>query len=166
MSTTNRPVAINHVGAVVADINSAIQWYHDVMGFGLVAGPDDLTTDGAGGEQARNVLGPRLKHLKIAHLSAANGVGLELFQPIDPPIEPRGDTVEFWRNGFFHICVTDPDVEGLAARIAETGGRQLSEIWPERPPLREYRMCYCADPFGNVVEIHSHQYVHMLAHQQ
>lgn len=160
-----RPVAINHVGAVVSDIDSAIKWYQDVMGFGLVAGPHDLMPDGPNGAQVRDVLGERLQHLKIAHMSTANGVGLELFQPVDPPLERRPDLVEFWRGGFFHVCVTDPDVEGLVARIVETGGQQLSDIWPERLPSTKYRMCYCADPFDNVVEVHSHQYENMLAHK-
>lgn len=160
-----RPVAINHVGAVVPDIEAAIRWYRDVMGFGLVAGPFDLTPDGPTGQQTIDVLGQRLKHLKIAHMSTANGVGLELFEPVDPPFERRSDTIEFWRGGFFHICVTDPDVEGLVARIVETGGKQLSDFWPERPPLTEFRMCYCADPFDNVVEVYSHQYENMQAHK-
>ncbi|WP_421726145.1 VOC family protein [Bauldia sp.] len=161
-----RPVAVNHIGAVVPDIEAAIDWYRDVMGFGLVAGPFDLRPDDPNGAQTMDVLGEKLKHLRIAHMSSANGVGLELFEPVDPKIERRDDMVEFWRNGFFHICVTDPDVEGLVARIVETGGKQLSKFWRERPPHPEYRMCYCADPFGNVVEVYSHQYEHMQAHRE
>ncbi|MCY6382801.1 VOC family protein [Hoeflea prorocentri] len=153
-----RPVAINHVGAVVDDIEAAIKWYQDVMGFGLVGGPYDLTSEGAMGAQTRNILGQSLNHLRIAHMAAANGVGLELFEPVDPPIERRDEVIEYWRHGYFHICVTDPDVEDLVARIVETGGKQLSDFWQERPPKKEFRMCYCADPFGNVVEVYSHQY--------
>lgn len=160
-----RPVAINHVGAVVPDIEAAIKWYGDVMGFGLVAGPMDLRHDGPTGPQTHDVLGPSLRHLRIAHMSTGNGVGFELFQPVDPAYVPRGDMIEFWRSGFFHICVTDPDVEGLVARIVETGGKQLSGFWAERPPLKEFRMCYCADPFDNVVEVYSHQYENMQSHK-
>ncbi|MCG8423810.1 MAG: VOC family protein [Proteobacteria bacterium] len=159
-----RPVAINHIGAVVNDIDAAIKWYGEVMGFRLVAGPFDLTPDIATGPQVLDVLGSRLRHLRIAHMSTGNGVGLELFEPVDPPLEERKDMVEFWRAGYFHICVTDPDIEGLVRRIVETGGRQLSQIWPDRPPKKEFLMCYCADPFGNVVEVYSHAYEHMQGH--
>lgn len=161
----NRPVAFNHVGTVVPDLEAAIAWYGEVMGFALVAGPFDLKPDGANGAQVLNVLGPSLKHLRLAHLSSGNGVGLELFQPVDPPYEKPDREVEFWRGGFFHICVTDPDVEGLVARIVATGGKQISDIWPERDPGNVYRMCYCTDPFGNVVEVYSHHYDHMQAHR-
>lgn len=160
-----RPVAINHIGTVVPDIEAAIEWYRDVMGFGLVDGPHDLRQDGPTGPQTDNVLGKNMKHLRIAHMGTGNGVGLELFEPVDPPLERRDNMVEFWRSGFFHICVTDPDVEGLVARIVETGGQQLSDIWPERPPKTEYRMCYCADPFGNVIEVYSHMYETMQSHK-
>lgn len=160
-----RPVAINHVGVVVPDIEAAIDWYRDVMGFGLVGGPFDLKPGDRSGRQAQNVLGKQLQHLRIAHMSTANGVGFELFEPVDPPFEQRENVVEFWRSGFFHICVTDPDVEGLVARIVESGGQQLSDFWAERPPSEEFRMCYCADPFGNVVEVYSHQYENMQAHK-
>ncbi|MEP2532603.1 VOC family protein [Shimia sp.] len=160
-----RPVAINHVAAVVPDIEAAIEWYQDVMGFNLISGPHDLKPDAPSGAQVVDCLGKAIKHLRIAHMGTANGVGLELFQPIDPPFEHRPNMVEFWRSGFFHICVTDPDVEDLAARIVETGGQRLSDYWPERLPKTEYRMCYCADPFGNVVEIHSHMYETMVAHK-
>ena len=64
---------------------------------------------------------------------------------------------EFWKTGIFHICVTDPEIELLAERIGKTGGRQRSKVWklwPDKP----YRVCYCEDPWGNVVEISSHSY--------
>lgn len=161
-----RPATINHVGCVVSDIEAAIKWYSDILGFRLVAGPFDLTPDGPSGDQTMNVLGEDLKHLRIAHMSTGNAVGLELFEPVDPPLEKKKKTIEYWRSGFFHICVTDPDVEDLVARIVESGGRQLSSFWQERPPLKEFRMCYCADPFDNVVEVYSHQYETMQAHKE
>lgn len=160
-----RPVSINHVGAVVPDIEAAIRWYTDVMGFGLIAGPFDLTRHVPNIEQIKDVLGGQLIHLRIAHMTTGNAVGFELFEPIDPPLEKRENMVEFWRAGYFHICVTDPDVEALVERIVETGGQKLSQIWPDRPPPKEeFRMCYCTDPFGNVIEVYSHSYDLMQGH--
>ena len=54
----------------------------------------------------------------------------------------------------------DPDIEGLARRIAETGGTQRSEVWEFAPGLGFYA-CYCEDPFGNIVEIYSHSTCHI-----
>ena len=52
----------------------------------------------------------------MAHLAAANGVGFEIFQLIDPPHERKTQSLEYWKNGFFHICVTDPNVEELVEK--------------------------------------------------
>jgi hypothetical protein len=48
---------------------------------------------------------PKFGKLLICHLSSANGVGIELFQFIEPKTQQRGpDTnFEYWKTGFFHI---------------------------------------------------------------
>ena len=91
-------------------------------------------------------------------MAAANGVGFEIFQLIDPPHERKTQSLEYWKNGFFHICVTDPNVEELVESITSHGGKQLSRIWLIKPEQPEYRMCYCEDPFGNILEVYSHNY--------
>jgi hypothetical protein len=107
---------------------------------------------------ALDVLGKDFRHMRQAHLVSINGVGIELFHLIDPPHERRIPSLQFWTNGFFHICVTDPDVDKIVSLIAETGGRQLSKIWRIHPDVEAHRMCYCEDPFGNIIEIYSHSY--------
>lgn len=101
------------------------------------------------------VFGPRLGKFMICHLSTANGVGMELFQFIEPEAVRREDNFEYWKTGFFHLAVTDPDVEGLATRIASTGGKRRTKVL-ELAPSR--KICFCEDPFGNVIEIYSHSY--------
>ncbi|MBO6638442.1 MAG: VOC family protein [Roseitalea sp.] len=160
------PKPINHIGVCVPDIISAIKWYQNVLGFVLISGPRDIKLDRPNGPQAADVLGPRLRHLRQAHLASGNGVGFELFQPVDPGYEARTEIVEFWRGGFFHICVTDPDVRGLAGTIVESGGQLLSDFWEERLALDGSLMCYCSDPFGNVIEIYSHSYEIMQSHRK
>ncbi|MDQ0474017.1 VOC family protein [Labrys wisconsinensis] len=159
------PRPINHVGVGVADLDAAIAWYGQVLGFRLISGPNEIRAEAASGAQAVDVLGPAFRHMRMAHLTSANGVGLELFQLIDPPHERRPDTVEFWKSGFFHICVTDPDIDALSAKIAATGGAVISKLWIERGETTEYRMCYCRDPFGNVIEIYTHSYELMQGHR-
>ena len=69
------------------------------------------------------------------------------------------DNFEYWKTGIFHFCVQDPDVEGLAERIVEAGGKKRMEApryyYPGEKP---YRMIYMEDPFGNILEIYSHSY--------
>jgi catechol 2,3-dioxygenase-like lactoylglutathione lyase family enzyme len=157
------PRSFNHIGVGVSDLEQAIKWYHEVFGFTLLREPFEVRTDDGSfsGRQAANVFGIRFRHMRMAHLSSANGVGIELFQLLDPPHERRTTSLEFWKNGFFHICVTDPDVEGAVARIVKNGGKQLSDIWAVKPELKDHKICYCEDIFGNIIEIYSHNYEQM-----
>ena len=151
------PRAVNHVGVGVADIESAIRWYREVLGFTLLMGPIEVRATDPGSNM-QDVLGQDCNALLQAHMVSSNGIGIELFQLLDPPHERRDPPLEYWKSGFFHICVTDPDIEGLAKRIASSGGRQTSKIWRTDSTTDEYRLCYCEDPFGNIIEIYTHNY--------
>jgi catechol 2,3-dioxygenase-like lactoylglutathione lyase family enzyme len=157
------PRSFNHVGVGVSDLEQAIRWYHEVFGFVLLHEPFEVSTDDGSysGRQAANVLGNRFRSMRMAHMSSGNGVGIELFQLLVPPHERRTPSLEFWKSGFFHICVTDPDVETAVARIVEHGGNQLSDIWAVEPQSKDHRICYCEDLFGNIIEIYSHSYEQM-----
>jgi catechol 2,3-dioxygenase-like lactoylglutathione lyase family enzyme len=154
------PRSFNHVGIGVSDLESAIAWYRNVFGFTVLREPFEVRADDGsyGGRQAVDVLGPRFRHMRMAHLASGNGTGIELFQLLDPPHERRPISLEFWKNGFFHICITDPDVPAAVARLVAHGGKQLSEIWQVEPNFAEYQICYCEDIFGNILEIYSHSY--------
>jgi catechol 2,3-dioxygenase-like lactoylglutathione lyase family enzyme len=152
------PRAINHIAIGVVDLEAAMAWYRDVFGFGIVDGPIELSRDDDPRGQLRDVLGPSFNRVRIAHLVTGNGVGIELFQSIDPPHVRRDATIEFWKSGVGHLCVTDPDIEALTAKIVATGGLQLSKIWDDRPTLENFRMVYCQDPFGTLIEIYTQGY--------
>jgi catechol 2,3-dioxygenase-like lactoylglutathione lyase family enzyme len=156
--TPQSPRPLHHIAVGVSDIDAAIEWYENVLGYRVFTGPVELTVEGDGRGQLRDVLGPKFRRLKIAHLSTGTGVGLELFESIDPPHERRDEAVEFWKSGTFHFCVTDPDIEGLVKRIVDHGGKQLTQIWDDRPPGNTFRMVYCQDPFGTLIEVHTHSY--------
>jgi hypothetical protein len=60
-------------------------------------------------------------------------------------------------RGLFHFCLVAPEVRRTAERIAGSGGRQTSRVWPIFPGER-YLTCYCEDPFGNTIELYSHSH--------
>jgi catechol 2,3-dioxygenase-like lactoylglutathione lyase family enzyme len=155
----NYPITVNHIGVGVDDLEHAIDWYCTILGFDLLKGPFEVHAEMPyEGSMAVDVLGERFRRMRQAHLLSGNGVGIEVFQLIDPPHERRQPSLQFWTNGYFHICLTDQDVEGTASRIAETGGRQLSKIWRIHRKVAVQKMCYCEGPFGNILEIYSHSY--------
>lgn len=94
-----------------------------------------------------------LQELKFAILTSGNGVGLELFQFIDPVPVPRDQAFEFTRVGFFHICVTDPNPESLVEKVKLDGGKQIGG-WMDYSQygLLGHKGVYMQDPWGNVIE--------------
>ena len=156
---------LNHVGVSVPDIDAAIDWYARIFGFVLIGGPAEVRPDGTHfGNLSSDICGDRYGGMKIAHMVTSDGIGFELFEFLEPKPERRADTMEYWKNGFFHIAITDPDVDGKVAQIEAEGGKRRSQIW-ELFPGQPIKVCYCEDPFGNVVEIMSHRYEQALANQ-
>jgi len=138
---------IAHVGISVPELEPALRWYSGVLGFEPLGRITRVrANEGHAGVVAADVLGPG--SFRQGQLVGGNGVGLELFE-FDEPATGR--------RGIFHMCLVAPDVAATAERIGASGGRRTSQIWPifEGEP---YVMCYCEDPFGNVVELYSHEH--------
>jgi catechol-2,3-dioxygenase len=92
---------------------------------------------------------------RVAQLAGANGVCLELFEFSKPATAVRENNFEYWKTGMNHFAVVEPAIEDLARRIVETGGKRRSRIWTLFPG-KPYKIAYCEDPFGNVIELYSH----------
>jgi catechol 2,3-dioxygenase-like lactoylglutathione lyase family enzyme len=158
--------AFAHIGITVPSLDDAVAWYRDVLGLELIAGPAEVSAgDGYEGRMASGVFGARFGAMRQAHLSTANGVALELFEFTDPATQPPTEPFAYWRTGPFHLCLVERDIEDLVERIRTSGGRQRTAVWTIRPG-EPYRMCYCEDPFGTIVEIysHSHEQTYVRAH--
>jgi hypothetical protein len=81
-----------------------------------------------------------------------------LIEYIEPKAQRRiTDNFEYWKSGFTHICITDPNIEDLCNRISKSAGKQRSKIW-EIVPDKRYKIVFCEDPFGNIIEIYSNSY--------
>lgn len=152
------PFAFSHVGVTVPDIAAAIEWYRDVLGYFLLAGPLEVLEDDSDlGKAAAGIYGEGFSRFQFAHLASVDGVGLELFQFDHPRSAPREDNFEFWKGGIYHLAVTTPDIDGLVEVIASSGGKQRSEI-VTIDPARGFQVVYCEDPWGTVIEVCSHLY--------
>lgn len=146
--------AITHIGMTVSNLDAAINWYKEALGFRIIAGPFDMKTEE--GDMTRDLQGNEVKHIRNVHMSAANQVGIELFEFVVP--ETKGETVRKpWDPGIFHLCVVAEggDVHGMAKKIEKTGGKIISKIWP-LDEEKAYYLVYCQDPFGNIIEVYSH----------
>lgn len=152
------PRAFSHIGITVADLDRAVKFYEDVMGWYVIMNPTDVVEeqDTAIGQMCIDVFGTGWKSFRIAHLSTVDGIGIELFE-FSGNDKPQAEFKPF-QTGVFHFSVKDPDVEGLAAKIVEAGGKQRMPVREYYPGEKPYRMVYMEDPFGNIIEIYSHSY--------
>lgn len=151
------PKSFSHIGLSVPDLNAAVKFYAEVLGFYTIMGPTPIEEDGSEiGRMCTDVFGPGWTSLRIAHMSTADRVGIELFEFDGNYADPKG--FDFRRHGVFHFCVQDPDVEGLVEKIVAAGGKQRMPVREYFPGEKPYRMVYVEDPFGNVFEVYSHGY--------
>ena len=154
------PKTINHIAVSVIDIDSAIKWYKEVFGFTLLKGPVDFMADESHtGAIVKDIHGSTFKKMKMAWLGAGNHVGFELIEYLDPKAEKQTKNFEYWKSGLLHLCITDPNIEELCKRICEKGGKQRTNIWRISPD-HDYKIVFCEDPFGNIIEIYTHSYEH------
>ncbi|MGQ1784043.1 MULTISPECIES: lactoylglutathione lyase family protein [unclassified Saccharicrinis] len=152
------PKAFSHIGITVPDLDQAVKFYTEVMGFYVIMPPTDVVEENetAIGQMCIDVFGEGWGKFRIAHLSTGDRIGVELFEfkqskDTQPTFEP-------FKTGLFHFSVQDPDVEGLVNKVVENGGKQRMPIREYYPGDKPYRMCYVEDPFGVVFEIYSHSY--------
>lgn len=151
------PRTFSHIGLSVTDLDAAVEFYTEVMGWYLIMAPTAITEDESPiGVMCTDVFGPNWGSLRIAHLSTGDRIGVEIFEFPDS-VKPENN-FEYWKTSIFHFCVQDPDVEGLAAKIVAAGGKQRMPVREYFPGEKPYRMVYMEDPFGNILEIYSHSY--------
>jgi len=154
---TPTPRSFSHIGLSVPDLEAAVKFYSEIMGFYTIMGPTQVTEDDSDiGQMCTDVFGPGWTSLRIAHLASADRIGFELFE-FDGNQAPENN-LDFRRHGTFHFAIQDPDLEGLLARIVEAGGKQRMPVREYFPDEKPYRMVYVEDPFGIVFEIYSHSY--------
>ena len=157
-SDKNYPKSFSHIGITVPDIEKAVKFYSNVMGWYVIMEPSKVKKENetAIGQMCIDVFGNDWEEFEIAHLATSDGIGIELFS------FPHGikEAPEFnpFNTGLFHFSVQDPDIEGLIDKIVAFGGKQRMPIRAYYPEDKPYRMCYVEDPFGIVFEIYTHSY--------
>ena len=152
------PKSFSHIGITVPDINKAVKFYEDVMGWYIIMQPATVKKEKetAIGQMCIDVFGDDWEEFEIAHMSTSDGIGIELFSFLHgikeaPEFNP-------FNTGLFHFCIQDPNIEALVDKIVALGGKQRMPIREYYPKEKPFKMCYVEDPFGIVFEIYTHSY--------
>ncbi|MBQ0786679.1 MAG: VOC family protein [Oceanihabitans sp.] len=152
------PKSFSHIGITVPDIQAAVKFYSEVMGWYVIMEPSTVKKEAetAIGQMCIDVFGNDWTTFEIAHLSTSDGVGVELFS--FPNGIKEAPAFNPFNTGLFHFCVQDPNIEELIEKIVSYGGKQRMPIREYYPKDKPFKMCYVEDPFGIVFEIYTHSY--------
>lgn len=151
------PRSFSHIGLSVPDLDKAVEFYTEVLGWYTIMEPAPVYNDDTAiGQMCRDVFGNDWKQFRIAHLATGDKVGVELFE--FPHNEKPDNNFEYWKTGIFHFCIQDPNIEELVEKIKQHGGKQRMPIREYYPDDKPYKMVYVEDPFGNIFEIYTHSY--------
>lgn len=151
------PRSFSHIGLSVPNVKEAVKFYTEVLGWYIIMEPSEVIEDDSPiGQMCTDVFGKGWGTFKIAHLATSDKIGIELFE--FPNNKAPENNFEYWKTGIFHFCVQDPDIEGLVEKIIANGGKQRMPIREYYPNEKPYKMVYCEDPFGNLIEIYTHSY--------
>ena len=152
------PKSFSHIGITVDDIERAVKFYHEIMGWYIIMPATKVVEekDTAIGQMCIDVFGEGWKEFYISHLSTSDKIGIELFS-FPYKQEPIANFNPF-QTGLFHFCVQEPDIEVLLKNIVDAGGKQRMPIREYYPGEKPYKMVYVEDPFGVVFEIYTHSY--------
>lgn len=154
----NYPRAFSHIGITVPNIEEAVKFYTEVMGWYVMMKPTEVIEESqsAIGKMCIDVFGEGWGSFKIAHLSISDSIGIELFE-FSKNLKPKHEFNPY-QTGIFHFCIKDPDIERMVEKIVKAGGKQRMPIREYYPNEKPYKMVYCEDPFGNIIEIYTHSY--------
>jgi len=153
-----QPLTMNHIGINVPDIERACVWYSDIFGFQVLSEPAVVEADDSHfGHLVKDIFGPNFRSMKMAHLVTGDGVGIELFQFLDPKTVVPENTYEYWRAGIFHFSLTVSDMDACLESIQSSDGKIISKTW-KLYKNKPYRSVYCQDPWGTIFELYSSRY--------
>ncbi len=158
MNENTYPRKFSHVGLSVKKIEDFVKWYKEVLGFYVLMEPTLVKneTETAIGRMCQAVFGDNYEDFKIAHMSTVDGIGIEVFEFPETP----EDDFKFnpYQKGVFHIAIQDPNIDELAKKIVDNGGKQRMPIMEYYPGEKPYKMVYMEDPWGNIIELYTHSY--------
>lgn len=134
--------SFHHVGLSVPDLNAALTFYVDVLGFELLK-----RAEWSGSPAIDMAIGAENSAGEFAMISL-NGVCIEIFQFQMPaakePSEPR-----IVGHGWTHICVKVDNARDTAFAFRQHGIR----LHADPIDIGDGPFAYARDPFGNIVEI-------------
>jgi catechol 2,3-dioxygenase-like lactoylglutathione lyase family enzyme len=136
--------AIRHTGLVVSDLDRALHFWCDVLGFKLTRRMDEA------GSHIDAMMGLNDVRVITAKLTAPDGGMLELLKFDSHPSQPCW-IGQPYSTGFTHIALTVDDLDAIMPQLTEVG-----VIFPDAPqvsPDGYTKVTYARGPEGILLEL-------------
>ena len=136
--------AIRHTGLVVADLDRALHFWCDVLGFKVIK---QMEETGPHLNAMMDLTGVRVTTVKIA---APDGNLVELLSFHSHPDKPNWEGTPY-STGFTHIALTVDNLDQLVLQLAEEGVRFPAS--PQHSPDGYAKVIYAQGPEGVLLEL-------------
>lgn len=136
-------IAIRHTGLVVSDLDRALHFWCNVMGFKLVKQMDES------GPHMDAMMSLCNVSVTTAKLAAPDGSLIELLRFHSHPDKTRWSGTPY-STGFTHIALTVDDLELLISKLSHEGVTFPSE--PQLSPDGYAKVTYAIGPEGILLE--------------
>src|SRR2546429_206948 len=151
MSTTKRcpfrVLAADHTGITVSNLERALAFWRDVLGFEL------SHTAHQTGEMAKEITGVAGAAIKLAVLKTPGGHKIELLEYLGPPDRKHSD-VDPCDVGHVHVALIVDNLDAILQKIAASGWQAAGK--PQTltsGPNAGKRVMYVRDPDGTTIEL-------------
>src|SRR5205814_8244085 len=140
-------IAADHTGITVSNLESALTFWRDILGFEL------SHTAHQTGETAAQITGVPGAEIKLAVVKAPGGHKIELLQYLAPS-DRKQAALRPCDVGSVHVALILDNLDGLLSRIAASGWKAAG-----RPqtltvgPNAGKRVVYVRDSDGNIIEL-------------
>ncbi len=135
---------IRHTGLVVADLDAALRFWCEVLGFTVARRMDES------GPHIDAMMGLKDVRLTTAKLAAPDGNLIELLHFHTHP-DQSAWTGTPYSTGFTHIALTVDDLDAACQRLAEEG--VTFNAPPQTSPDGYAKVTYCRGPEGVLLEL-------------
>jgi len=135
---------IRHVGVVVKDMEKALYFYRDLLGFKIVKKMQES------GNYIDAVCGVKNISVTTVKLSADDNNLIELLY-FNSPLSKNNKARGLTDTGFSHISCTVENIEAIYERLSKAGIRFNSP--PQVSSDGYAKVAFCLDPEGNFIEL-------------
>lgn len=151
MSTSKRRsfriLAADHTGITVSNLERALAFWRDVLGFEL------SHTAHQTGEMAREITGVAGAEIKLAVVKAPGGHKIELLEYLAPAERKRGVDLRPCDVGSVHVALIIDDLDAVLNVINASGWKAAGEPQTlQSGPNAGKQVVYVRDPDGTTIE--------------